>query len=112
MTSRIGPARLRAPDQAKKGEVVEIRTMVEHPNESGFRHDNMGKLIPRHIVTSFVCTYNGREVFSAKLHPAVTTNPYMTFFLRATESGTLDFRWEDDQGGVTTATHNLTVVEG
>jgi len=110
MTSRIGPARLRVPDRARKGEIVEIRTMVEHPNESGFRHDNMGRPIPRHIVTSLVCTYNGREVFSAKLHPAVTTNPYMTFFLRATESGTLDFRWEDDQGGVTTASHKIDVT--
>lgn len=110
MTSRIGPARVRAPDQAKKGEVVEIRTMVEHPNESGFRLDNMGRPIPRHIVRSFSCTHNGREVFSATLHPAVTTNPYITFFLRVEESGELQFRWEDDQGGVTTATHNLTVV--
>ena len=110
MTSRIGPARLRVPPQAKKGEIIEIRTMVEHPNESGFRHDNMGRPIPRHIVTSFRCTFNGREVFSAVLHPAVTTNPYIVFFLRATESGTLDFRWEDDQGGVTTASHNLAVV--
>jgi sulfur-oxidizing protein SoxZ len=110
MTSRIGPARVRVPEQAKKGDIVEIRTMVEHPNESGFRLDNMGRPIPRHIVTSFSCTYNGREVFSAILHPAVSTNPYMTFHLRAVESGDLVFTWKDDQGGVTTAKHALTVV--
>lgn len=110
MNSRIGPARLRVPAQAKKGEIIEIRTMVEHPNESGFRHDNMGRPIPRHIVTSFVCTLNGREVFSATMHPAITTNPYLVFYLRATESGKLEFRWEDDRGGVTTASHDLTVV--
>jgi len=110
MTSRIGPARIRVPEQANKGDIVEIRTMVEHPNESGFRLDNMGRPIPRHIVTSFNCTYNGREVFSAILHPAVSTNPYMTFHLRAVESGDLVFTWKDDQGGVTTATQKLTVV--
>ena len=110
MTSRIGPARVRVPEQAKKGDIIDIRTMVEHPNESGFRHDNMGKPIPRHIVTSFNCTYNGREVFSATLHPAVSTNPFMTFCLRATETGDLVFTWKDDQGGVTTATQKLTVV--
>ena len=110
MTSRIGPARIRVPEQAKKGDIVEIRTMVEHPNESGFRFDNMGRPIPRHIVTSFNCTYNGREVFSAILHPAVSTNPYMTFHLRAVESGDLVFTWKDDQGGVTTAKHRLTVA--
>lgn len=110
MTSRIGPARVRVPEQARKGDIVEIRTMVEHPNESGFRHDNMGRPIPRHIVTSFNCTYNGREVFAATLHPAVSTNPYMTFHLRAVETGDLVFTWRDDQGGETTATQKLTVV--
>ena len=110
MTSRIGPARVRVPERARKGDIVEIRTMVEHPNESGFRHDNMGRPIPRHIVTSFNCTYNGKEVFSATLHPAVSTNPYMTFHLRATETGDLVFTWKDDQGGKTTATQKLTVV--
>jgi sulfur-oxidizing protein SoxZ len=110
MTSRIGPARVRAPDQAKKGEVVEIRTMVEHPNESGFRHDDLGRPIPRHIVTAFRVTFNGREVFGASLHAAMSTNPYITFYLRVTEPGELEFRWEDDQGGVTTATHRIAVV--
>ena len=98
------------PEQVKTGEVFEVRTMVEHPNESGFRHDNLGRPIPRHIVTSFECIYNGKEVFSAKLHPAMSTNPYMTFFVKAKESGELVFTWKDDQGGVTTTTQKITVV--
>ncbi len=110
MTSRIGPARIRMPEQVKKGEVFEIRTMVEHPNESGFRHDNLGRPIPRHIVTSFLCTYNGREAFSAKLHPAMSTNPYMTFFVGAAESGELVFTWKDDQDGVTTVTQAINII--
>jgi sulfur-oxidizing protein SoxZ len=112
MTSRIGPARIRMPAQAKPGEVFEVRTMVEHPNESGFRHDNLGRPIPRHIVTSFECAYNGREVFRATLHPAISTNPYMTFFVKAVDSGEFVFTWKDDQGGVTTVTQAITVVQG
>ena len=108
--SRMGVARVRMPQNASRGEVIEIRTLVQHPMESGFRLDNTGKEIPRHIVESFDCTYNGREIFRVKLHPAVSTNPFFTFYAVAMESGELVFTWKDDQGGVATATQVLTVV--
>jgi len=47
--------------------------------ESGFHHDNTGRQIPRHIVTSPACCYNGLEILSARRHPAVSTNPYFMF---------------------------------
>lgn len=109
--SRMGKARVRVPEQAAKGEVVEIRAMVDHPHESGFRHDNMGRPIPRHIVESFTCSYNGREIFRAKLHPAVSTNPYFMFHALAMESGELVFTWTDDQGGVATQTAKIAVTD-
>ena len=109
MNSRLGKARLRVPKTAQRGEIIEIRVMVEHPMESGFRHDNMGKPIPRHIATDFDCRYNGREVFRATLYPAVSTNPFFTFYLVAQESGDLVFSWADDRGGTATETARLTV---
>lgn len=109
--SRMGKARVRVPERAAKGEVVEIRAMVDHPHESGFRHDNMGRPIPRHIVESFTCSYNGREIFRAKLHPAVSTNPYFMFHALAMESGELVFTWTDDQGGVATQTAKIAVTD-
>ena len=66
--SRMGTARVRMPQSAKRGEIIEIRTMVQHPMESGFRLDNTGKEIPRHIIESFDCSYNGSEIFRAKLN--------------------------------------------
>ncbi len=108
--SRMGAARVRMPGNAKRGEVIEIRTLVQHPMESGFRLDNTGKEIPRHIVESFECTYNGREIFRAKLYPAVSTNPFFMFYVVAAESGDFVFTWRDDQGGVATATQKITVT--
>ena len=108
--SRMGAARVRMPASAKRGEVVEIRTLVQHPMESGFRLDNTGKAIARHIVESFHCSYNGREIFRATLHPAVSTNPFFTFHAVAAESGDFVFTWKDDQGGVATATSHLDVL--
>ncbi len=112
MKSRLGSARLRVPESARRGEVIEIRSMVEHPMDSGFRHDNMGRPIPRHIATSFACRYNDREVFRATLHPAVSTNPYFLFYLVAQESGMLEFTWTDDLGGQVTETFGLRVTDG
>ena len=105
----LGPVRVRVPERARRGEVIEIRAMVQHPMESGFRLNNVGKPITRHIVESFTCVYAGEEVFRAKLHPAVSTNPYFQFYLIARASGNVVFTWTDDRGGVATHTARLEV---
>jgi sulfur-oxidizing protein SoxZ len=91
-------ARISMPSQAKRGEVIEIRTIVSHHMETGFRRTERGASIPRDIIQLFVCTYNGVEVFRAELHPAISANPYVAFSTVATESGTLEFRWTGDNG--------------
>ena len=84
------------PKIARKGEVIEIRTLAAHAMETGFRRTQLGELVARDIITRFTCLYNGAEVFSAELHPAVAANPLVVFNLVATESGTLEFRWSGD----------------
>ena len=97
------------PSSAKKGEVIEIRTLASHTMETGFRRTERGVLIPRDIITRFVCTYNGVEVFSCDLHQAVAANPLLTFNTVATESGTLEFKWTGDNGYTATETKSLSV---
>lgn len=82
----------------KRGEVIEIKTLISHEMETGFRHTNTGAAIPRDIITTFVVTYNGEEIFSAQLFPAIAANPFITFYTIAKESGTLEFRWTGDNG--------------
>lgn len=101
--------RIAAPDRASPGEVIEIKTLIRHRMESGFRRDSRGQLVPRDILTEFSCRYNGREVFRAELFPAVAANPYLAFFLVAGESGTLEFRWTDQHGEVFSDSRELTV---
>jgi sulfur-oxidizing protein SoxZ len=94
-------ARIRMPAKARAGEIVEIRALVFHPMESGFRPDNVGRAIPRHIVEHFVCTVGGEEVFRARFHPGIAANPFTAFGIVATTSAELVFTWTDDRGGVT-----------
>ena len=83
--------------------------MISHQMETGLRHDEKGAVIPRKIINRFVCRYDGAEVFSVDLHEAVAANPYLEFYLRATESGQLEFVWEEDGGDVYSLSHHLTV---
>ena len=102
--------KVRVPATATRGEVIEVFALAVHPMESGFRLDNVGKAIPRHIIELFTCTYSGKEIFRAKLHPAVTANPYFSFHLVAEESGELIFSWKDDKGNSGEERVTLTVT--
>ncbi|MDP3139488.1 MAG: thiosulfate oxidation carrier complex protein SoxZ [Burkholderiaceae bacterium] len=86
-----------APDRASPGQIVEIRTLIGHPMETGFRPDANGELMPRDLIRRFRCRYNGEQVFSAELFPAISANPFIAFHLRATVSGPIELTWEGDR---------------
>ncbi len=102
-------ALINVPKTAKKGEVIAIKTLISHEMETGYRHDNVGKAIPRDIINLFVCTYNGQEIFRAELHPAISANPFIAFSTVATASGTLEFKWTGDNAFSVTEQVNLSV---
>ena len=103
--------RVRIPKSAKKGDVVKIKTLIEHKMETGQRKDKKtGKRISRLIINKFICNYNGKEVFASDWHPAVSANPYLAFYVKAEESGTLEFSWTDDKGQVAKKSAKLTVT--
>lgn len=99
-----------APSTARRGETIELRALIAHPMETGFRADSQGRLKPRDLITHFSCHYNGELVFSAELYPAVSANPYLAFTTVATESGTLSLHWQGDHGFTQTETVAITVT--
>ena len=100
---------INVPARAKRGEIVEIKTLISHPMESGFRVGTNGEPIPRDIITLFTCAYNGVEVFRAELSPAIAANPFISFCTIASESGMLEFRWTGDNDFAVSATATITV---
>jgi sulfur-oxidizing protein SoxZ len=102
-------ALLNVPPKAKKGEVITIKTLISHDMDTGFRFDNVGKLIPRDIITTFVCLYNDVEIYRAELHPAISANPYISFCTVATDSGTITFKWTGDNDFSQTEQASITV---
>jgi sulfur-oxidizing protein SoxZ len=102
-------ALVNVPQKAKRGEVIAIKTLISHKMETGFRYSSVGERIPREIITSFIATYNGEEIFRADLHPAMAANPFITFHTVATDSGTIEFRWTGDNGFSATEQAKITV---
>ena len=103
-------ARISVPKTAHKGEVIQVKTLISHAMESGQRKDkNSGTLVPRQIIHTLRCTYNGQEVFRAAWYPAIAANPYMAFYTVATESGVIECQWTDDDGTVYTHSATITV---
>ena len=102
--------RISAPERATAGDVIELKAMIQHEMETGYRRDQLGKPIPRFILERFECLYNGKPVFRAELFPAIAANPFLNFFIRATESGTLEFRWTDQDGKTVSKQVTLEVV--
>lgn len=102
--------RVRVPKKASKGDVVEIKTLISHTMESGRRKGKDGKLIPRKIINKFEATFNGAPVFTADIHPAISANPYLSFFAKVEESGEFGFKWTDDDGSVYEAASKITVA--
>lgn len=98
------------PKTARRGDVIEIRALIGHPMETGYRPGADGKVMARDIIRTFTCRYNGEQVFAAELHPAISANPYIAFFTVATASGTLEFKWEGDNGFTQTETAAITVT--
>src|SRR5581483_9777545 len=102
-------ALINVPKKAKRGDVIEIKTLMSHIMETGFRHTMAGDLVPRDIITSFVCRYNGTEIFRADLFPAISANPFISFFTVARESGKFEFEWIGDNGFSAAASASIVV---
>lgn len=102
-------SRLLVPSTATKGEVVTIKTLIQHPMYSGFTKDSSGKTIPREIINTFTCTFNGTQVFKMDLNPAISANPFISFPVKVDQSGTFEFQWVDDNGSVYKNQASITV---
>ncbi len=106
----LAAARVSMPATARRGQTVEVKALVRHPMETGYRVDNMGQPIPRNIITLMTVTYNGAEIFRMEMHTGIAANPFISIAVKAAETGELIFTWKDDRGAVFVERKTLTVT--
>jgi sulfur-oxidizing protein SoxZ len=102
--------RIKLPESAKVGEVIEIKTLISHVMETGQRRGTDGNLVPRSIINNFTAKYAGAEVFKAELHPGISANPYLSFFMKVPGPGEFEFSWTEDGGKQINEKAKLNVV--
>ena len=102
--------RIKLPESVKVGEVIEIKTLISHVMETGQRRGTDGNLVPRSIINNFTAKYAGAEVFKAELHPGISANPYLSFFMKVPGPGEFEFSWTEDGGKQITEKAKLNVV--
>lgn len=103
-------ALVNVPKSAKRGDLVEIRSLISHEMETGYRPGPNGRILPRNIITHFTCRYDGAVVFEAELSPAMSANPYLVFTTLATASGPITLTWSGDNGFEQTETATIEVT--
>lgn len=102
--------RVKVPKTAKAGQVVQIKTLISHKMDTGLRKDKKtGKIIPLNIIDSFIATFNGKKVFEARPHAAISANPYIAFHIKVPGSGDLVMTWKDTSGKTWSATKSIKV---
>jgi sulfur-oxidizing protein SoxZ len=104
------PARIQLPREAKRGDIIEVRIVIQHPMETGFRYDSFGRQTPRNAIHTLLCRYNGKEIFRAAMSTGIAANPYLRFFTRAVESGDIEFSWIDQENVSGSASARLVVA--
>lgn len=88
-------SRVNVPARAQRGEIIPVRALISHPMETGLRLGSGEEWVRQRIISRFMCAYRGAGLFRARLYPAVSTNPYFSFYARATASGAFEFDWYD-----------------
>ncbi len=91
-------ARIQLSSPVRRGQPMEVRLLVQHPMETGFRFDVLGTSAPKNVIHSLHASYGGRAVFRARLGSGISANPYFQFWLMPEQSGELLVQWLDDLG--------------
>lgn len=107
--SAIKP-KVKVPKSASVDEIVEIKALISHPMHTGRAKDSDGNVIPRQIIHTFKASFDGQEVFSVVMEPAVSANPFVSFPFKATKSGQFDFVWMEDGGAEYTVSKKMKVA--
>jgi sulfur-oxidizing protein SoxZ len=102
--------RLKVPDQAATGDIIEVKALITHVMETGNRKDAEGNRIPRNIIHTFTAHYEGELIFKADFSSGISANPYIAFFFKVPGPGELWVSWLDDEGGETIERCPLKVV--
>ena len=103
-------ARLIVPTLVRSGEEFQVRLLIQHPMETGFRRDVDGNVLETNLLETLSLDFEGQAVFNALTMNALTANPFLTFVVVIKQSGKFNARWRDMKGNVGSISASVRVV--
>ena len=107
----VGAARILVPTAIRRGDVIDVRALVEHPMATGLFRDAEGHPIPAHFINDVTVMYGQREAAHFLWTSGISRDPFVEFPLRADRAAALVFTWKDNLGGVYTQTVDIKFVQ-
>ena len=90
------PMKIRA---TLSGDKVDVKVLMAHEMETGFRKDASGKIVPAHYIQTVEAICNGKTVLSMQWGPSVSKNPFLSFrFNGAKQGDKISITWLDNKG--------------
>lgn len=82
-----------------KGDVADVRVLMNHPMETGQRKDGSGTIVALHFIQEVTLRVNGKTVIEGQISQAVSRNPVFSFRVKGVKSGDkLEISWLDNKG--------------
>ena len=100
MTTDIGQARIRVPDQIRRGDLITVNAIISHPMDTGFFRTPEGTPIPAYFIKNVVVTYGGQEVARFDWTSGISRDPVVSFTLKADKEAPLSMVWSDNKGAI------------
>ena len=100
MTTDIGQARIRVPDQIRRGDLITVNAIISHPMDTGFFRTAEGTPIPAYFIKNVVVTYGGQEVARFDWTSGISRDPVVSFTLKADKEAPLSMVWSDNKGAI------------
>src|SRR5436309_161650 len=100
MINDVGEARIRIPDQIKRGDLITVNSIISHPMDTGFFRTAKGDPIPAYFIKQVVVTYGAQEVARFEWTSGISRDPVVSFTLKADKEAPLTMVWTDNNGAV------------
>ena len=83
-----------------KGDVAEIKCLMNHVMETGLRKDSKtGQIVPAHFITNVTCEVGGKQVMDAQWGGGISKNPYLAIKVKGAKAGDkVVISWVDNKG--------------
>ncbi len=97
---RLGSPRLRLPESIKAGDIIQVRTKLDHNSYTGLvlKGGAYAREAPEFYVKQLLVFFDDQRISEFQLTSAVSANPLIRFPLRVRHSGTLRVVFVNSEG--------------